>query len=240
MRDLMKARRSAGAAARPEPVYRLARAILIPWLRHWFRWHIEGLEHLPRRGPALLAFNHIAYLDPLAIAVVVDRAGRRPRFLTKSELFRDRRIAWALRGTGQIEVKRGTSDATKALEDALQALERGEIVVIFPEGTVTTKEDLSPLPAKSGVARLSLASGVPVTPCGIWGTANIWPKGQRNRWTPRQLIAVQVGSPLRLDADPEEPATMPKAAGAIQREIARLVDGLKPLVADRRRPRPGD
>lgn len=84
-----------------EPTYLLAKAILKPWLGAWFRWNIEGLENIPRRGPAILAFNHIAYLDAFAAAYVVDGAGRRPRFLAKSELFEDKRIAWVLKGAKQ-------------------------------------------------------------------------------------------------------------------------------------------
>ena len=83
-----------------EPTYLLAKVILKPWLATWFRWYIEGLEHLPRKGAAILAINHIAYLDPLAAAYVVDKVKRTPRFLAKSELFDDKRIAWILRGAG--------------------------------------------------------------------------------------------------------------------------------------------
>ena len=141
-----------------EPVYALARALVLPLLGLWFRWHIEGLENIPRRGPALLAFNHIAYLDPLAIAYVVDKAGRRPRFLAKSELFQDKRIAWALRACGQIEVKRGTRSASGALGSALSALGEGEVIVIFPEGTVTTNADLAPMASNRG-SRASRSPG---------------------------------------------------------------------------------
>jgi 1-acyl-sn-glycerol-3-phosphate acyltransferase len=161
---------------------------VVPALAVWFRWTVEGAGNIPAHGPAILACNHVSYLDPLALGFVVDRAGRRPRFLAKSELFRDRRIGWVLRATRQIEVKRGTSRAAAALDDAFDALARGEVVVIFPEGTVTTHPDLEPMAAKSGAVRLALRTRAPVIPCAVWGTANVWPKGYAHRWRPRQQI----------------------------------------------------
>jgi 1-acyl-sn-glycerol-3-phosphate acyltransferase len=220
-----------------EPIYSLAWAFVIPWAHLWFRWQIEGLQKMPRDGPAILAWNHVAYLDPLAIAYVVVRAGRRPRFLSKAELFDDRRIAWVLRGTGQIEVKRGTRAAPDALDHALGALERGEVVVIFPEGTVTTDPDLNPMPAKSGVSRLALKSGAPVIPCAIWGTANVWPKGYKHRWRPRQDIVVRIGDPIDIGGDFDTPRDWVRAGTRIMDEIKVLLAGIRPIVPDRRRPK---
>jgi 1-acyl-sn-glycerol-3-phosphate acyltransferase len=220
-----------------EPIYQLARFVVIPFMHLWFRWHIEGIHNIPKQGPAIVALNHVAYLDPLAITYVIDRAGRRPRFLAKSELFRDKRIGWVLRGCGQIEVRRGTRDAPAALGLALEALDRGEVVVIFPEGTVTTNDDLEPMLPKSGVSRLALESDAPVIPCGVWGTANVWPKGYRNRWWPRQDIVVAVGAPLHVGGDAQSASDWRRAGVEIMDAIGVLVASLRPLVPDRRRPR---
>jgi 1-acyl-sn-glycerol-3-phosphate acyltransferase len=219
-----------------EPIYHLTKSIVIPWNHVWFKWHIEGMENIPKSGPAIVAFNHIAYVDPLCIAYVVVRAGRRPRFLSKSELFEDKRIAWILRGCGQIEVKRGTRDAPIALDAALDALRRGEVVVIFPEGTVTTDPDLNPMPAKTGASRLALRSGAPLIPAAIWGTANVWPKGYAARWRPRQPVVVRIGEPIILEGEPESPSDWQAAGSVIMDEIAVLAAGLRPLVPDLRRP----
>ena len=220
-----------------EPTYQLARAILRPWLRTWFRWTIEGAEAIPRSGPAILAFNHIAFLDPFAAALVVDEAGRRPRFLAKSELFNDKRIAWILKGAKQIEVRRGSRDAPMALDHAFAALERGEIIVVFPEGTITDDPDLSPMRGKTGVARLALGSGTPVIPCAVWGTANIWPKGYAKRWwPPKQDILVRVGEPLEVAGDPDSPEDWQRVSDEVMERIGVLVAGLRPIVPDRRRP----
>lgn len=220
-----------------EPTYHLAKGILKPSLAAWFRWTIEGDERIPRKGAAILAFNHIAFLDPFAAAYIVARTKRRPRFLAKSELFQDKRIAWILRGAGQIEVKRKSREAPMALDHALDALDRGEIIVVFPEGTITEDPDLSPMEAKTGVARLALGSGVPVIPCALWGTANIWPKGYAKCWwPPKQDILARVGEPLRVVGDPNSAEDWRRVAAEVMEQIAVLVASLRPIVPDRRRP----
>lgn len=220
-----------------EPTYLLAKGILKPWLGTWFRWSIEGIENIPKTGPALLAFNHIAYLDPLAAAYVVDKAGRRPRFLAKTELFQDRRIAWILRGAKQIEVKRGTRDAPMALDSSLEALHRGEVIAIFPEGTITTDPELRPMEAKSGISRLALASGAPVIPCALWGTANIWGKGYRKHWRPRQDLVVAIGEPMHFEGDATLRPEWERVGAEVMTALGRLVAGLRPVIPDRRRPK---
>ena len=220
-----------------EPTYRLARTILKPWLTTWFRWTIEGEENIPREGPALLAFNHIAYLDPLAAAYVVDRRKRIPRFLAKQELFQDKKIAWVLRGAKQIPVSRGTAAAPMALDNALAAVERGEIIVIFPEGTITNDPDLNPMEGKTGIARLAIQSGAPVIPAAVWGTANIWPKGYAKRWRPRQDICIRVGEPTSFADRRDAPEEWRRVAAEIMEDISLLVASIRPAVPDRRRPR---
>ena len=221
-----------------EPTYLLAKAILRPSLAAWFRWTIEGQDNIPRQGPAILAFNHIAYLDPFAAAYAVDTAGRRPRFLAKSELFADRRIAWILKGAAQIEVRRGSKQAPVALDHAVEALEAGEVIVVFPEGTITRHADLHPMEAKTGAARLALASGAPLIPCALWGTANVWPKGYAKRWwPPRQDILVRIGAPTKASGDPDDPDVWRDISDRLMDDVAGLVASLRPVVRDERRPR---
>ena len=220
-----------------EATYGLAKAILKPWLASWFRWTIEGIENIPRQGPALVAFNHIAYLDPLAAAYVIDKARRIPRFLAKHELFEDKRIAWVLRGAKQIPVRRGTAAAPMALDAAFDAIGRGEVIVIFPEGTITDDPDLNPMEGKTGIARLAIESGAPVIPAALWGTANIWPKGYAKRWRPRQDICARVGSPVSFDGRGGSPDEWRSVAAEIMDEISLLVASIRPAVPDRRRPR---
>lgn len=219
-----------------EPTYMLAKAIIKPWMAAWFRWHIEGLENIPRRGPALLAFNHISFLDPFAAAYVVDLAGRSPRFLAKAELFEDKRIAWIIKGAKQIPVHRGTATAPMALDQAIEALHQAETIVIFPEGTITNDPDLNPMLAKTGLARLALTTGAPVIPAAVWGTANVWPKGFAKRWwPPKQDVCVRIGRALPVAGDKHSGQDWQRVGTEVMDEIRRLVASLRPAVPDRRR-----
>ncbi|MEA2510463.1 MAG: hypothetical protein QOG21_2545 [Actinomycetota bacterium] len=217
--------------------YSLAKAVLKPWLTVWFHWKIEGLENIPSQGAAILAVNHIAYLDPFAAAFIVDKARRRARFLAKSELFQDKRIGWVLKGADQIEVKRGTKDAPVALDEAYAALDRGELVVVFPEGTVTKEPDLRPMAAKSGAARLALKTGAPLVPCALWGTANVWPKGFRKRWRPGQRIVVRIGPAIALPVAGDSPEVWRELGTRLMAAITELLSEIRAEVPDRRRPK---
>jgi 1-acyl-sn-glycerol-3-phosphate acyltransferase len=163
----------------------------------WFNWRFEGLDRIPREGPAIVACNHASYLDPLANAYAVVRAGRRPRFLAKDELFRIPVVGTALRGARQIPVRRGTGE-TAPLRQAERAVAAGEIVVIYPEGTVTSRPDLLPMEGKTGAVRLSLATGVPITPMASWGSQVVWQKSGKGSLRFGRPVWVKVGEPLDL------------------------------------------
>ena len=221
-----------------ETAYTFAKVILKPWLWSWFDWHIEGLEHVPPPGEgALVAFNHIAYLDPLAAAYALDAARRIPRFLAKTELFESRKVGWLVRGAKQIEVRRGTAQAPQALDNAVDALHAGEAVVVFPEGTITTDPELRPSRAKTGIARVALLSGKPVIPAALWGTANFLPKGYKGSYRPGQDILVRFGRPLRFEGDPASPDDWKRISAEVMDEIAALLASIRPAVPDRRRPK---
>src|SRR5207247_8998851 len=112
-------------------LYCTVRAILVPFFLLYFRMHRIGREHLPRRGPLLLASNHRSFLDPFVIGMLV----RRPvYYMAKRELFRRRWQAWLLSSLGAFPVDRGASDR-EAIDTARAILERGDCVVVFPEGT---------------------------------------------------------------------------------------------------------
>jgi len=179
-------------------------------VRGWFRLSYEGLEHIPASGPAIVACNHLSYLDPLTNASAVMKAGRRPRFLAKDELFRIPVVGWAFEGAKQIRVVRGSGDATTALRAAERAIADGEVVVIYPEGTVTTRPDHLPMRGKTGVVRLSLATGVPITPLASWGSQAVWQKSGKGSLRFGRPVWTRVGAPIDLEgrsgstADAEE------------------------------------
>ena len=182
-----------------EPLYSLAKGAFYPGLRWGLKWTIEGGDRIPERGPAIVASNHVSYLDPLTLAWLADRRGRRVRFLAKAELFDKFALGGALRSVHQIPVKRGSSDAASSLVAAVDALRSGECVTVFPEGTISL--DLEPMVGKSGTARLAQESGIPVTPVGLWGTHRIMFKGRKPRWRWGIAQTAVIGEPVAVGPD---------------------------------------
>jgi 1-acyl-sn-glycerol-3-phosphate acyltransferase len=199
-------------------------------VRAWFRLSEEGLEHIPRTGPAIVACNHLSYLDPLTNASAVMRAGRRPRFLAKDELFHIPVVGLAFRGARQIPVVRGSGDATTALVAAERALADGEVVVVYPEGTVTTRADHLPMRGKSGVVRLSLASGVPITPLASWGSQAVWQKSGRGSLKFGRPVWTRVGPAIDLSSQREqagEPGALRAMTDDVMAVLTAMVEDLR-------------
>jgi len=144
-------------------VYWPVRAVLQPFLQVFFRLRRGGRHHVPSGG-VLLASNHRSFLDPFVIGCCV----RRPiYFMAKQELFQNWLVGRLLNALGAFPVRRGESDE-QSMVTALALLERGEAVVIFPEGTRRRSGPLHP--PRRGVGRLALESGVPVVPIAVTGT----------------------------------------------------------------------
>jgi 1-acyl-sn-glycerol-3-phosphate acyltransferase len=194
----------------------------------WFNWRMEGHEHIPREGPILAACNHIGYLDPLAQGYFLVKAHRRPRFLAKSELFRKAPLKWVLNGAHQIKVERGTGDAGP-VNAAVGALREGECVVIYPEGTITTNPDSSPMQAKTGLSRITLESGVPVTPIAVWGTHKVIPKGGKKDLSFARPLMVKAGAPMDFSGygDVSDKAVLRRIADEVMAELSHLVEDLR-------------
>src|ERR671922_2388521 len=155
-------------------VYWIARAILQPAIMVWFRVSRTGRRHIPD-GPVILAANHRSFLDPFVIGICL----RRPiYFMAKRELFANRLQAWILNCLGAFPVRRGESDE-ESMRSALELLERGQAVVIFPEGTRIRSGSLAR--PKRGVGRIALESGAPVVPVALTGTERARSSGLRIR-----------------------------------------------------------
>jgi 1-acyl-sn-glycerol-3-phosphate acyltransferase len=213
-----------------EPWYAIVRNALVPPLRLWFTWRLEGLERIPPEGPLIVAGNHLSYLDPLAHGIFVDRAGRRPRFLAKQELFDNPLLRTVLLGCGQIPVRRGTGDRTPLLE-AARAIEAGQVVVIYPEGTsVTDRPDFSPMRGKTGAVRLSAATGVPILPVATWGGQYVWRRDTRVRLAFGRPVWLVAGAPI----PPPAPRALEEDPEAARRLTDELMAELTALVADLR------
>lgn len=185
--------------------YRLAAAIAKPLLFLLVRHQWSGQEHIPAEGGFLTAVNHISYFDPLTYGHFQYDSGRPPRLLAKASLFTIPIVGTVLRRTGQIPVHRGTADAAFALRDAVDAVNRGECVAVYPEGTVTRDPGLWPMTGKAGAARIALMTGAPVIPVAQWGAHRIVPpyarggRGNRRvRLALRQRVYVTAGPPVDL------------------------------------------
>lgn len=165
-----------------------------------FRRRWQHLERIPAAGPTIVAVNHVSYADPFVVARFIWDAGRVPRYLAKSSLFRIPVVGWIIARAGQIPVDRGTSDAAQSLEAAAAALRAGELIAIYPEGTVTRDPDFWPMRGKTGLARLALlVPEATVVPVGQWGAQDAVDFYRRRyRLWPRKLVRMSAGQPVDL------------------------------------------
>lgn len=193
---------------KPGPYLRFVIIVLRPLTKLLWRTEWRHVERIPKTGPAILAFNHVSYADPIFVGRLVWDHGRNPRFLAKASLFTIPFVGRIIRGAGQIPVYRGTADASEALRGGVEALDRGEIALFYPEGTVTRDPDFWPMQPHTGIARLALARPlVPVIPVGQWG-AQDWLDvyARKFRPWPRPHLIASVGEPVDLsrfaDAEP--------------------------------------
>jgi 1-acyl-sn-glycerol-3-phosphate acyltransferase len=209
----------------------LAIAIVKPALLATTRHHWVGGEKLPATGGAVVAANHVSHVDPMTFAHLVHDHGRLPRFLAKSELFKVFLVGTVLRGMGQIPVFRQTADATRAFSAAVEAVEAGHLVVVYPEGTLTRQPELWPMTGKTGAAHIALAAGVPVIPVAQWGAQDIlYPYARRPSLFPRKTVHAKVGDPVDLDdlrGRPITPAVLREATERIMAEITTLLEDIR-------------
>ncbi|MGW1199079.1 lysophospholipid acyltransferase family protein [Streptomyces sp. NPDC002536] len=183
--------------------YRLAAVLAKPPLVVLFKRDWRGMEHIPADGGFITAVNHNSYLDPLSYAHYQYNTGRVPRFLAKAALFRGSFVGAILRGTGQIPVYRESADAATAFRNAVDAINKGECVAFYPEGTLTRDPDMWPMEGKTGAARVALLTRAPVIPVAQWGANEAMPpyaKEKKLRLFPRKTLKVLAGPPVDLSA----------------------------------------
>lgn len=174
--------------------YWVLKAILKPLLKAVYRIRVEGLENVPKKGSAIIAANHLSFLDSFFIPLVVKR--RKVTYLAKADYFKSWKTSWFFKSAGQIACEReGGSRSEQSLMIASEVLEDGKLLGIYPEGTRSPDGYL--YRGRTGVARLALHSGAPVIPCGLLGTDKVMPKeAKMPRLWGRVEVVVRFGKPI--------------------------------------------
>ena len=194
------------------PVIALARTV---FRLLGLRFTVTGVENVPRTGGAVMAINHIGYLDFTFAGLAAAPAGRLVRFMAKKEVFDHRVSGPLMRGMRHIPVDRLGAPA-ESYAAAVAALRAGEIVGVFPEATISQSYELKDF--KTGAVRMARDAGVPLLPCVIWGSQRVYTKGRPKDLTRGTPIRIVVGEPFSPDPS-ADPAT-------VTEELKRRMQGL--------------
>ncbi|MFF7943923.1 lysophospholipid acyltransferase family protein [Nocardia gamkensis] len=165
------------------------------------RTRIVDESHLPRVGGAVVASNHVSYLDPFAIGLAADKMGRVARFLSTREHFDHPVYGAAMRSMRHIAV--GSGGDGEAYRAATAALDAGELIGVFPEATIARSFTVQRL--RTGAARLAAGCGVPLVPVAVWGSQRLWTTHHRELDQRGLPLTVIVGEPMfpAADDDPD-------------------------------------
>jgi 1-acyl-sn-glycerol-3-phosphate acyltransferase len=158
---------------------------------------INGAHHVPRTGGVLLAVNHIGYVDFVYGGLAANPSGRKVRFMAKRELFDHRWTGPLMRSLHHIEVDRAEGEASMRI--AVDYLEAGEAVGIFPEATISRALELKGF--KTGAVRIAAAAGVPLVPVILWGTQRMMTKDHPRDFSRGKTITISVGTPMQPTGD---------------------------------------
>ena len=167
------------------------------------RFTLNGLEHVPRTGGAVMAVNHTGYFDFTfaGLPAYKQKRGRKVRFMAKKEVFDNKLTGPIMRSLRHIEVDRG--DGAASFDEACRSLKEGELVGVYPEATISRSFEIKEF--KSGAARMAIAADVPIVPHIVWGAQRIWTKGHpKNMRRPKVPISVSVGEPIYPTLPPNE------------------------------------
>jgi len=179
--------------------YAFAKGVLTPIMTPWVKFTVTGEENLPTQGGFLLVSNHLSNVDPLCLCWYFMKRNTAVRFLAKKSMFSVPVFGWIIKGMGLIPVNRD-SNPSAVLAPTREALTAGEVIGIYPEGTLTRDPDQWPMEFKSGAARLALDTGVTVIPLSQWGPQDIMApynaKGMDMR--PGRRISYHFGAPVDL------------------------------------------
>ena len=161
------------------------------------RFQMTGTENVPRSGGVLLAFNHVGYVDFIYGGLAAQPSGRLVRFMAKREIFDHPVGGPIMRSLHHIEVDRG--EGLASYHRAVEYLQAGEAVGIFPEATISRAMELKEF--KNGATRIAAAAGVPVVPVILWGTQRMMTKDHPRDFSRGKTISIKVGKPLHPTAE---------------------------------------
>jgi 1-acyl-sn-glycerol-3-phosphate acyltransferase len=191
---------------------------------------IDG-EKIPETGGCVVVVNHISHIDPLTLAHFLYDHGRMVRYLAKDGLFKVPVVGAVVRDAGQIPVTRLSTDASKAYDAAVAAVNRGELIGVYPEGTITRDPAGWPMRGKTGAARIALSTGCPVIPIGQWGAQEVLPAyTARPHVLPPRTVHYKVGDPVDLD----DLRGLPQTTAVLREATDRIMAAITALVADLR------
>ncbi len=199
--------------------YWVTKFILTPFLRLFYRVRVEGREHIPPRGSAILASNHISFCDSFFLPLVVPR---RVTYVAKAEYFDNWKVAWFFKANGHIPLRRGEgADWKRALDAAAEILDAGGLFGIYPEGTRSKDGRLHR--GHTGVAMLAARTGAPVIPIAFIGTDKAQPVGAK-MMRPFKTVTIRIGPPIDFGTDGQPPGQRALRAmtDTVMTEIQRL------------------
>ena len=204
----------------------MVRPILLVFTRHTWR----GTERIPPPGTGVLfVANHISHVDPFTFAHFLWDNDRAVRFLAKESLFRIPLAGKFIAAARQIPVFRDSRDASQAYRAAVEAVSKGECVVIYPEGTITKDPDLWPMVGKTGAARVALQTGCPIIPVAQWGPNQVLaPYSKKPSLLPPKMIHVSAGPPVDLD----DLGARPLSADVLHEATDRIMDAITAQLAE--------
>jgi 1-acyl-sn-glycerol-3-phosphate acyltransferase len=159
-----------------------------------FSFVVEGGEHIPQVGGAVIASNHVSYLDFTFVGLAAYPKRRFVRFMAKKSVFDNKVSGPLMRGMHHIPVDRSAGAA--AFDEALNALRGGELVGVFPESTISRA--FVPRSLKTGAARMAVDAGVPLLPMIVWGGQRVWTSGRKPVLRRRVPIHIKVGAPIEI------------------------------------------
>ena len=209
----------------------LVAIVIAPILRLMFTIKTSGKENLPEGGYILVG-NHLSYLDPFSFAYSVYLHMKRvPHYLAKESIFRIPIIGKLLPKVGQIPVYRGGKSNEEPLRAAKEFLKAGQVVVVFPEGTLTRDPDQWPMRGKAGAIRLAVELGLPIVPCGQWGVEKVLGNySKKFRPNPFHVVRVKIGKPMffrELEGKTPTSQELASATDKVMHEIANIVGELR-------------